>query len=60
MGNEPHDLENGRVWTTQGYLPYEYAERVAICMESGMSKQDAEKLAKKEYRARREGQLPPP
>lgn len=48
----PPDFELGRIWTDQGWLPYEYAERVAICMESGMSKQEAEAVAKKDWRRR--------
>lgn len=44
------NFTTGAQQTNQGWLPYDWAERIAICMESGMSKQEAEKVARADVR----------
>lgn len=45
MSKRPPNFETGEIWSVDGWIPYEYSERVAICMESGMSEAQARKVA---------------
>jgi hypothetical protein len=45
----PEELEFATVWTPDGYMPYAYCERIAICMlDGGLSLSDALRLAGRE------------
>lgn len=40
-----NDVPDEQIRTKDGVIPYRWLERVAICVESGMSERDATRLA---------------
>lgn len=46
------NLETGEIDYGQGWVPYDYSERVAIAMESGASEHEARQVAFEDSRRR--------
>jgi hypothetical protein len=41
----PPNFETGDLYTPEGWVPHSYAERVSICLESGMTLREARRVA---------------
>ena len=49
MKPPPPDFETGDIWTPEGIIPHVWWERYCICRESGMSDQEARRVAAQDY-----------